>query len=70
MLAQVIAFELDTGHHEALTLGDVEGDGNALLVRRNGHLRGVDLELQVTARQVVRTQAFDVRVELGTRITV
>ncbi len=65
-----IAFELDTGHRETFALGDVDGHRNILLVRGNGDLGGIDLELQVAARQVVGAQGFDICIELGPRITV
>ena len=65
-----VALELDARDDETLALRHVDGDGNVLLVRRNSHLRGINAELQVTALQVIRTQGFQVSIELGARIAV
>ena len=67
---QEVAFELDARDDEALALGHVDGDGDVLLVRRDGDLSGIHAELQVAALQIVRTQGFEVGVELRARIAV
>ena len=47
-------------HGVLLPLGDVGGDIDCFLVRRHGHLGGIDAELQVTAVQVMGGQGFQV----------
>ena len=68
--AQIVAFELDAGDGVGLAFADCDGDADALLVRRDGHLGGGDGELEVAAVQVVAADGFQVRVQLGARVAV
>ena len=70
LLFQVVALHTDLGNHKALTLGDVDGDDNFLLVGRDGDLGGVHLELQVALRQVIRAQGLHIRIEFATHVAV
>ncbi len=67
---QVVALEPHTGDHEALALRDVHRHAEVLAVGRDGHLRGVDAEFHVAAREVVGAQRLQVGIELGARVLV
>ena len=70
VLLKVVALQLDPRDDKALPFGNVHGDRNALFVRRNGNLGGIDLELKIAARQIIGTQGLDIRVELGPGVAV
>ena len=70
ILAEIVTFELDAGHYIPLSLCHIDGDVNTLLVRGNNNLGGVDAELKVSARKVVRPQSLNVGVQLGAGILV
>ena len=69
-LAEVLALETDRRHGVGLPFGHVDRDRDVLLVRRDGHLSGVDGELEVAAVQVVSAQCLEIGIELGARIAV
>ena len=47
-----------------VAFGDVNGDVDAFFIRRQAHLRGIDVETGVTAIQVVAAQGFKVTRQL------
>ncbi len=65
-----VPLELDGGDGVGLPLVDRDGDADALLVRRDRHLRGGDGKLQIAAIQVVGAQGLQVGIELGARVAV
>ena len=70
LTVQVVAFEFDTRHHIPLAFRHIDGDGDVLLVRRDGDLRRVHTELEVAALQIIGAQGFEVGIELGTRVAI
>jgi len=68
--AEVLAFQLHCCHGEGLAFLDGDGDSDVLFVGRDGHLRGLNVELQIATVQVISTQRFQVGIQLGARITV
>ena len=69
-LAEVFAFELHRRHGVGLAFGDVDGDGDVLLVGRDRNLRRLDVELEVAAVQVVGAQRLEIGIQLGARVAV
>mmetsp|Transcript_13957 Transcript_13957/g.38069 ORF Transcript_13957/g.38069 Transcript_13957/m.38069 type:complete len:298 (-) Transcript_13957:2091-2984(-) len=70
LAAEVVALELDAGDGVGLPLADRDRNADALLVRRDRHLGGGDVELQIATVQVVAADRFQVGVELGARVAV
>ena len=70
MLLQIVALHADLGDNKALTLGDIDGDHNFLLIGRDRHLRGVDLELQVAFGQVIRAKSLHIRIQFAADIAI
>ena len=70
LLLQIVALHADPGDNKALALGDIDGDHNFLLIGRDRHLRGVDLELQVAFGQVIRTECLHVRIQFAADIAI
>lgn len=62
--------QLDVADGELVALGDIDGDVDVGLVRRNRHLGRVDREIDVTVIEVERTQRFEVARQLLFRILV
>ena len=56
VFCQIIASQLDAGHHKTLAFCHIDGDIDVLFVRRNSYLGRVDFEFEVTTRQIVRAQ--------------
>jgi hypothetical protein len=57
---QQLPGQLDRGNRVLLALGDVDGDVDVLLVRRDRHLRRFDIEFEIAAIQVKGAQLFQV----------
>ncbi len=57
---QGIAGHADFGYGIFRAFGDVDGDVDVLLVRRDGDLRGIDGELQIAGIQIERTHGFHI----------
>ena len=70
LAAEVIPLQTDGRHHITLTFADVDGDGDFVFVGRDGHLRGIDAELEVAAREVVGAQRLQITIELGAGVAV
>ena len=68
--AQVVARQPNRRHGVELALLDGQGEADVLLVGRDRDLRGLDVELQVAAVQVVGADGIEVGIELGPRVTV
>ncbi len=65
-----VAAELDVAHGVTLAFGDVHGDVDVLLVRRDGYLGGGDIHVDIAAVQVVGAQALEVAGEFFAGILV
>ena len=65
-----IACEPDVGDAERLALEDVDRDVDVLLVRRDRHLRRLDVELEVAAILIEAAQRLEVGAELLLRVLV
>ena len=59
-----ITGEAHAAHRVLLALGDVHRDVDVLLVRRDRHLRGVDVEVEIALVQVEGAQGLEVRRQL------
>jgi hypothetical protein len=57
---QQLAGQLDRGDGVLLALGDVDGDVDVLLVRRNRNLGRLDIEFEIAAIEVVRAHGLEV----------
>ena len=53
---QEISSQTHFGDNETFALGNVDGDANILLIWRDGDLGRIHRELQIAARQVIRTE--------------
>src|SRR6185503_17671075 len=67
---QQLAGQLDVGNRVFGPLGDIDGDVDVLLVRRDRNLRRIDGEFQVAAVRVVAAQCFQVGLQLLLRILI
>ena len=70
LAVEVVARELHPRDDELLAFGDVDGDGDGLLVRRHRDLGRVDAEVQIAAGEVEGLERLEVAVELGARVAV
>ena len=70
LLLQIIAHHRDLGDNKAFALGDIDGDHNFLLVRRDRNLGGIDLELQIAFGQVIGAQGLQIRVQFAPDVAV
>ena len=52
--------QLDVRHLVLRPFGHVDGDIDALFIRRNRHLIGINIKFQITAVEVKRAQGFDI----------
>ena len=64
------AGELDLRHPEYVALADVDGDVHVVLLRRDGHLGGLDLEIGIAAVHIVGTQLLQIAGQGFARIAV
>ena len=65
-----IASDLHIAHRKERAFGDIERDENILAIRRDRHLRRLDVELEIAAVLVVAAKHFEVGRKLLLRILV
>jgi len=70
VLAQKVTLKLHGRDHEPIALGDVHGQLHLAFVGRDGHLGGINAELQKASGQIIGSQGFQIGVELGAWIAV